>query len=199
MKLTLQKRLSASVLRCSRKRVVFDPSRLEDVKEAITKTDIRMLVGEGVIKGRPKKGVSRVRANKRKTQRRKGLRKGEGKRKGKSTAREPKKEVWMKAIRAKRKFLTHLRGSGLIKPETFKDLYKKSGGGFFRSTNHIKLYISEHNLLLKRTKGEASKTSKAVKKDMDKKDKKQKTKQSGGQPDSQSPGPKKAVAKPKKK
>ena len=158
MRLTLQKRLSASVLGCSVKRVIFDPSRLEDVKEAITKTDIRMLVGEGVIKAKPKKGVSRARANKRMVQKRKGLRKGEGRRKGKMTAREPKKEAWMKKIRAQRKFIGHLRETNLIKPETFKELYRKSKGGFFRSINHIRLYITEHKLLLKRAKGETGKT-----------------------------------------
>ena len=40
MNLNLQKRLAANVIGCSEKRVVFDPSRLEDIKEAITKTDI---------------------------------------------------------------------------------------------------------------------------------------------------------------
>ena len=80
MNLSLQKRLAATVIGCSEKRVVFDPGRLEDIKEAITKTDIRLLVGERAIKERPKKSVSRVRANKRRTQKRKGLRKGEGRR-----------------------------------------------------------------------------------------------------------------------
>jgi len=149
MRLTLQKRLSARVMSCSEKRVIFDPARLEDIKEAITKTDIRLLVGEGAIKEKPKKGVSRVRANKRRVQRRKGLRKGEGRRKGKATAREPKKKIWMNKIRAQRKFIRHLKDNQLIKPEIFKQLYTKSKGGFFRSINHIKLYINENKLLLK--------------------------------------------------
>lgn len=147
MNLSLQKRLAATVLRCSQKRVIFDPTGLEDIKEAITKTDIRLLIGDGTIKKKPKKGVSRVRANKRKRQKRKGLRKGAGRRKGKATARESKKEAWMKKIRAQRKFLTHLRERSLIKPDIYKGLYKKSKGGFFRSVKHITLYIGEHKLL----------------------------------------------------
>lgn len=148
MILKLQKRLGARVLNCSPKRVVFDPSRLEDIKEAITKTDIRLLVGEGAITERPEKGVSRARANKRKRQKRKGLRRGEGSRKGKATARRPKKQAWMDGIRAQRKFLKHLKKNNLLKPGAFKELYVKSKGGFFRSIKHIKLYIHENELTL---------------------------------------------------
>jgi len=147
MKLTLQKRLAAEVLGCSEKRVSFDPARLEDIKEAITKTDIRLLVGEGVIREKPVKGVSRGRANKRKVQKSKGLRKGEGSRKGKATARVSKKEEWIKRMRTQRKFLKYLKLKGLIKKTGFKELYTKSKGGFFRSTKHIKLYLQENKLL----------------------------------------------------
>ena len=152
MNLTLQKRLAATIMNCSEKRVVFDPARLEDIKEAITKTDIRMLVGEGAIKQKPVAGVSKVRARKRKAQRRKGLRKGEGRRKGKKTARESKKQAWMKRIRAQRKFLASLKARKLIKPVVFKEFYTKSKGGFFRSINHIKLYIKERKLLARPVK-----------------------------------------------
>lgn len=149
MKLSLQKRLAAKIMGCSEKRVIFDPARLEDVKEAITKTDIRLLIGEGGIRQKPKKGVSRIRANKRRIQRRKGLRKGEGTRKGKASAHESKKEAWMKRIRAQRKFLKNFKKKGLIKPVIYKELYIKSKGGFFRSINHIKLYMQEHKMFSK--------------------------------------------------
>ncbi len=148
MILKLQKRLAASVLNCSPKRVVFDPARLEDIKEAITKTDIRLLLGEGAISERPEKGVSRFRANKRKRQKSKGLRRGEGSRKGKATAHRPKKEAWMNRIRAQRNFLKYLKENNLLKPGAFKELYVKSKGGFFRSIKHIKLHIHEHDLML---------------------------------------------------
>jgi large subunit ribosomal protein L19e len=148
MMLKLQKRLAASILHCSPKRVVFDPARLEDIKEAITKTDIRLLVGEGAITGRPQKGVSRGRANKLKTQKSKGLRKGAGSKKGKATARRPKKQAWMDGIRVQRKFLKYLRNNALIKHDAFKELYSKSKGGYFRSIKHIKLFINEHDFLL---------------------------------------------------
>lgn len=149
MNLNLQKRLAACVIGCSEKRVIFDPTRLEDIKEAITKTDIRLLVGERAIKEKPKKSVSRVRANKRRIQKSKGLRKGEGRRKGKVTARETKKEAWMKKIRAQRKFINNLKTREVIAHKVYQELYTKSKGGFFRSINHIKLYLTERNMFLK--------------------------------------------------
>ncbi len=149
MMLKLQKRLAGSVLNCSPKRVVFDPARLEDIKEAITKTDIRLLIGEGAILKQQEKGVSRARANKRIRQKSKGLRRGEGKRKGKYTARAPKKLTWMNKIRSQRSYLKYLRANGMIKQEDFKQLYLQSKGGYFRSIKHIKLHLHEQNMIIK--------------------------------------------------
>lgn len=155
MMLKLQKKLAAAVLHCSPKRVVFDPARLEDIKEAITKNDIRLLIGEGVIRKTPAKGVSRTRANKRLIQRRKGLRKGLGSRKGKFTARLARKKAWMNKIRAQREFIKKIKPS--LKQGAFKELYLKSKGGFFRSVKHIKLYVEEHELFAAPLKKQTSK------------------------------------------
>jgi len=149
MKLSVQKRLAASVLRCSPKRVKLATERSADIKEAITKADIRGLVGEGLISKVQEKGVSRVRARKRETQKRKGLQKGPGKRKAKKTTFIPKKLTWMNKIRVQRGFLQELREKSIIGQPEFKDLYRKSKGGFFRSKRHIKLYIDEHDLAKK--------------------------------------------------
>jgi len=150
MMLKLQKKLAASVAGCSPKRIVFDPSKLEDIKEAITKTDIRLLLGDGTIKVIPKRGVSRVRANKIQLQKRHGLRRGAGSRKGKAGARTPGKETWVAKIRAQRGFLQQLFQSSIITHDVYRDLYKRAGGGFFRSINHIKIFMNEHSLVLKK-------------------------------------------------
>ena len=49
MRLTLQKRLAAQMLKCSQKKIKVDETRLEDIKEAITKRDIRGLISENAI------------------------------------------------------------------------------------------------------------------------------------------------------
>ena len=148
--LKFQKRIASSLLKGSRKRVKFDSGRLEEIKESITRGDIRSLVGSGAIALNQKKGVSRARAKLRQIQKTKGLRKGPGKRKGKATARTPRKENWIKKIRSQRNFIGELKKSGLISSKTYRDVYSKSKGGFFRSKRHIKLYLNENKLFLEK-------------------------------------------------
>jgi large subunit ribosomal protein L19e len=157
MMLKLQKRLAADVMGCSPKKIVFDPARLEDIKEAITKTDIRLLIGDGTITVLPKRGVSRARARETHTQKRRGLRRGAGSRKGTSTARHPKKRAWINKIRAQRDFLKELKDKTIVTQEVYKDLYHKAGGGFFRSIKHIKIFMDERNLAVKSGNSTAAK------------------------------------------
>jgi len=144
--LTLQKRLAGQVLKAAPKRVRLDPARLNDIKAAITKRDIAGLIAEGAISAIPARGVSRVRARINATQRSKGLRKGPGRKEGKATARAPMKQEWMNKVRAQRAFLQELKEKGIITGVTFRSLYSKSKGGYFRSTRHIKIYLNEQNL-----------------------------------------------------
>lgn len=145
--LTLQKRISAQLLKVGQQRVRFDPARLNDIKAAITKEDIRSLIKEDAIKALPKKGVSRVRARKQAVQRSKGLRKGAGRREGTAGARNPSKKVWMAKVRVQRKFLKELKEKSLLTTANFRELYRKSKGGFFRSVRHIKLYMNERGMV----------------------------------------------------
>lgn len=146
MKLDTQKRIAADLLKCSPKRVHFAEEALESIGESITKQDLRELIKEGVITRKPLRGQSRVRANKRLAQKRKGRRSGPGKRKGKKTARLPSKDAWAARIRAQRKQLKELKEAGDISNRAYRDLYRKAKGGFFRSRRHINLYIDEHNM-----------------------------------------------------
>ncbi len=146
MDLTLQKRLAADVLDVSKKRVKMEPARLNDISEAITKTDIRELISEGAIWKEQKKGVSRARANQNQRQKSKGLQKGDGSRKGTPTARKKSKDRWMDKVRAQRKFLKKLKENNHVDNQTYRKLYKMVKGGYFRSKRHIKLYMEERDL-----------------------------------------------------
>ena len=150
MKLNVQKRIAASLLRCSPKRVILDTTRLSDIKEAITKVDINSLIKEGVIIARPIKGISRANARKRALQRSKGRQKGFGKRKGKKGARLPRKLVWMNKIRTQRGLIKELKDKEIISIKSYRELYLKVKGGYFRSKRHIKLYIDENKLVQKK-------------------------------------------------
>jgi large subunit ribosomal protein L19e len=150
MDLRLQKRLAGKVLKTSTKNVKINPANAADVKEAITKTDIRGLISRGAIVAKPIRSVSRGRARYAKAQRSKGRRRGHGSRKGKFGARLERKTQWMRLIRLQRRFLKELKEKQIVSNKVFYELYAKAKGGFFRSKRHIKLYIEEHNLANKK-------------------------------------------------
>jgi large subunit ribosomal protein L19e len=133
-----QKRIVALVLKCGVNRVWFDPARLSDIENAISREDLRALVTDGAIKARQKKGVSRGRARARIAQRSYGHRKGPGKRKGAAGARKPSKTAWVQKIRAIRKALVELRTAGTIDRHMYRIIYRKAAGGQFRSVAHMK-------------------------------------------------------------
>ncbi len=151
----LQRRLAAQILRCSPKRVVFDQNKLDEIKEAITSSDIKRLISNGAIIQLQKTGVSRGRANKRKGQKSKGRLKGHGSRKGKAGARgETSKQEWMNKVRLQRRFIVLLKKTNKISNEIYRDLYRKIKGGFFRSKRHIVLYLEEKDILKSQSKNE---------------------------------------------
>ena len=143
MKLDLQKRLAKEVFGVGKDRIWFDPDDLESIKEAITRADIKSLVNRGIIKIKPKKGVSRVRAKALHKKKRRSQRRGTGSRKGKAGARKGKKKVWMSKIRAIRKLLERMKNNKVVDAKTYRDLYRKAKGNFFRDTSHVKLYVTK--------------------------------------------------------
>ena|SRR3989344_5386619 len=150
MRLTLQKRIAADILKCSPKRVWIDPVKTPEVKEAVTKQDIRTLINNGIIVKKQKTGQSKFRARKTAEQKKKGRRQGFGSRKGAKKARSPAKQNWMNTIRLQRTFLRLLRNKNILSVDNYRMLLLKSKGGFFRSKRHIKIYINEHDLVAKK-------------------------------------------------
>lgn len=141
-----QKRLAAQILNCSPKKVKFDETKLDEIKDAITKTDIRSLIAQDIIRKEPAKGTSRARARKIQVQKSKGRRRGHGSRKGASTARNNPKRAWTNKIRLQRSLLKHLKSAKIITNDAYREMYRKSKGGFFRSIRHLKIYIQERKL-----------------------------------------------------
>jgi len=148
--LTLQRRLAAQIMKCAPEKVGFNTENLAEVKESITKADVKGLIGNGVIYKKHSPGSSRGRARKILAQKKKGLRKGHGSRKGTANARSKKKDEWISKIRKQRDLLKELRAKGLITISVYQKLFNKAKGGFFRSVRHIKIYLNEHKLVTKK-------------------------------------------------
>jgi len=131
MQLRKKKELAARTLKVGKDRIVFNLERLDEIKEAITKEDIRGLVSNKAIFINEIKGK---RKNvKRKTRRRGGsIRKNVNKR----------KEKYMIMTRKLRAFLFELRGKNIVTSEEYWKLRKEIRAKDFRSKSHFKERIS---------------------------------------------------------
>jgi large subunit ribosomal protein L19e len=136
-----QRRIAASILGCGQHRVRFDPERLSDIKNAISREDLRGLVEEGAITAFQVRGNSRGRARLKTARRSYGHCRGPGRRRGAAGARRPGKRQWIQKIRALRKTLSELRDSGEINRHLYRILYRQAAGGQFRSVAHLKAHL----------------------------------------------------------
>jgi large subunit ribosomal protein L19e len=139
--LSNQRRMAATLLKCGEGRVWIDPSRQEDLADAVTRKDIRGAIKAGVIQRLPIAGTSRGRARRLAEEREKGRHQGPGSRRGSPTSRVSKKERWMRRIRAQRSLLAELRGQKKIPPGVYRSFYQKAKGGMFRSRAHLLLNL----------------------------------------------------------
>ena len=130
MNLRKKKQLAAKTLKIGKNRILFLKPRLDEIKEAITKQDIRDLVKDGAIIIKQIKGRKKIKKRKRK--------KGFGNVKKKVKKR---KESYVKVTRKLRKYLSELKRQGKISKEEVKDLRKKIRNKMFRSKSHLKEQI----------------------------------------------------------
>lgn len=152
MNLSNQKAISARILKAGKSKVWFDKEYLTEIKKAITKKDIENLIKKKIIQERNDSGSSRVRAKKRLIQRRKGRRQGLGSRKGSPNTRLPSKVEWMNLVRGLRSFIKELKEKELVDNKTYRNLYLKVKGRYFRNKRHVKLYLTENKLFTEKKK-----------------------------------------------
>lgn len=130
MNLSKKKELAARTLNVGAGRIVFVKERLEEIKEALTKQDIRDLKKDGAIvikeiKGR-KKNVARKRQR------------GPGKIKKKVNKR---KQEYVTITRKLRNYIREMKKQGKVAADDVKDLRKKIRNRLFRSKAHLKDYL----------------------------------------------------------
>lgn len=133
MNLRKKKNLAARILKIGKGRIIFAESRLDEIKEAITKQDIRELKQDGAIIIREKKG-RKNRLQKKKKKRSSGnIRKKVNKR----------KKEYIAMVRKQRAYVKEMKKQGKISNEEFKNIRKKIRNKNFRSKAQLKEYIEE--------------------------------------------------------
>ncbi len=132
MNLRTKKTLASSALKVGRDRVVFLKSRINEIKEAITKQDIKDLKQEGAIL--VKDVCGRKKNVKRKHKR------GTGKIRKKVNVR---KQEYVIMTRKLRKIVAGKKEQGEIDRLETKDIRNKIRNRIFKSGAHLKKYIKE--------------------------------------------------------
>lgn len=117
-------------LKVGKNRIHFNNDNFAELKEAITKQDIKELYAEGIITIKPIKGRKKI--VRRKTKR------GPGKIKKTVNKR---KQIYVKITRKLRTYLKELKSLGVIDRDLYKELRKKIRMRTFRSKAHLKEYL----------------------------------------------------------
>ncbi len=129
MNLKKKKELAKRTFNIGEKRIVFAESRLNDIKEAITKQDIRDLKQDGAIIIKEKKGRKKIK-----------------KKRGRSIGnirkkRKKRKEDYMILTRKLRKYTSKMKNKKEISKTDFDEIRKKIRNKIFRSKSHLRNYM----------------------------------------------------------
>ena len=130
MNLSKKKALAARVLKVGKERIIFLQPRLDEIKEAITKQDIRDLKKEGAIVIKEIKG--RKKSKKKSKERTPGsIRKKVKKR----------KKGYVIMTRKLRRYVAEMKKQKKLSQDEIKDIRKKIRNRNFRDKAHLKEYI----------------------------------------------------------
>jgi large subunit ribosomal protein L19e len=130
MNLRNKKQLAAKALHVGKERIIFVKERLEEIKEAITKQDIRDLHQDRAILVKEIKG--------RKTKPSKHKRKTKGNVRKKVNKR---KQEYVIMTRKLRSYLAEMKRQGKVNPKELKEIRKKIRNRTFKSKSHLKDYL----------------------------------------------------------
>jgi large subunit ribosomal protein L19e len=129
MNLSKKKKLAKRTFGVGENRIVFVESRLNDIKEAITKQDMRDLRQDKAIIIKEKKGRKKVIRKRRRST---------GNIRKKINTR---KRDYVILTRKLRKYVSEMKNQGKISKEEVDDIRKKIRNKTFRSKSHLKEYI----------------------------------------------------------
>ena len=130
MNLRNKKNLATNALKVGRERIVFLKERIEEIKDAITKQDIRDLKAEGAI-------IVKDVSGRRKNVKRKNA-KGPGNIKKKVSKRKQEYVIMTRKLRA---YVREMKKQGKLTLEEVKEIRKKIRNKDFKSKANLKLYI----------------------------------------------------------
>ena len=136
MKLEKKKEFIARAKDVGKSRIIFNVSRLQDIKQSITKQDINELIRDKAVIIKEVGG--RKTLKKRKTRRRAGSIKKKV---------NNRKQEYVKLVRKLRLHVAHLKKSGKLSIEDYNELRKQIRSNEFKSLANMKEKINERGIL----------------------------------------------------
>ncbi|NCN86384.1 hypothetical protein GW932_00985 [archaeon] len=130
MNLSKKKELASKTFKVGKEKINFVPERVNEIKEAITKQDLRDLQTAGAIVIKDVKG--------RKTNVSRKNRRGTGKVKLKVNKRKQEYVIITRKLRA---FVSELKKQGKLSSEEVTEIRKRIRNRAFKSKANLKLYI----------------------------------------------------------
>lgn len=130
MNLSKKKSLAVRALGIGKSRIVFLKSRLDEIKDALTKQDIKDLKSDGAILVKEVSGRRKVERRKRK--------RGVGKVRKKVNTR---KRDYVIMTRKLRNYVAELKRKGELNRDEIIDIRKKIRNKKFRSKAHLREYV----------------------------------------------------------
>lgn len=141
MKVETVRRIAGEKLKTGTSRIWIDTNSVEQIDDAATREDVDRLIRKHVIQTKPKKGNSSYRHKKRVIQRSKERRRGPGSVKGTKYARFPRKDRWIKTVRALRSELRQLKEDNKIDSKTYRQYYRIIKGGSIKSRAQLRMHL----------------------------------------------------------
>jgi len=161
MNLAKKKELAAKALNVGKNRINFNSEGLSEIKEAITKQDIKDLSTDGIITIKEVSGRKKIKKRK--------SRRGPGKIKKTVNKR---KQIYVKITRKLRDYLKQLKSKEIINRELYINLRKKIRMRTFKSKAHMKDYLENTEKISIRPKDFVKQTKNKIKIDKKSKEKK---------------------------
>jgi len=125
-----KKELASRTFKVGKERIIFLNSRLNDIKEAITKQDLRDLQQDGAIL------IKEIKGRKKRLRKKKKRTTGNVRKMVKT-----RKQDYVKLTRKLRKYIKELRKNGKLSLIEFRDIRKKIRNKNFKSESQLKIYL----------------------------------------------------------
>ncbi|MDE1868678.1 MAG: 50S ribosomal protein L19e [Candidatus Micrarchaeota archaeon] len=147
MSVRLTRRIAAELLNRGESAIRIKPAAIADAQKAITRDDVRTLIGSGSVYALQEKSNLSLYSKELREKRNQGRKRGRGRRKGTAKARGATLR-YEKKVRGQRRVLAALKKDKTIDNEQYKRFYALVKGGNFMTKASLLGHIRAHGVTL---------------------------------------------------